>query len=162
MLPPPEARPALSPAETLILDLATTPARALSAPRRSRFTDTPVELPVQAILRWRLLLDRGERLAALKDNPPAHGRLVLSDRAMHASRALGLAYEMPPDVHRQYLDYGLDLAPIPGADGKHWLPLPAALVVDAAGRITFVHTDPDIRQRVDPAALLAAARAARK
>ncbi len=115
-----------------------------------------------AALGYRIVAFSPERpatlAAALAEHPAEHGRLVLSDRAMHASAALGLAYQMPPAVHAKYLEYGLDLAPIADQPGEHWLPVPAAIISDRAGRISFVYTNADIKQRVDPAALLAAAR----
>lgn len=96
--------------------------------------------------------------AATKENPPEHGRLLLSDRAMHASAAMGLAFQLPAAIHQRYLAAGLDLAPIPGSPDQHWLPVPAAYVVDRQGVITFAFTDADIKQRVDVQELLAAAR----
>ena len=96
--------------------------------------------------------------AAAQENPPQPGRLILSDRAMQASSALGLAYELPPALHERYLGYGLDLAPVPDSPEKHWLPVPAAYVVDQKGNISFAFTHTDIKQRVDLQELLAAAR----
>ncbi len=45
-------------------------------------------------------------------------------------------------------------------DGKthHLLPHPAVFVVDAKGAIRFAHVNPDYRQRLDPQAILKAAR----
>ncbi|WP_221029376.1 peroxiredoxin-like family protein [Actomonas aquatica] len=98
--------------------------------------------------------------AALAEHPAENGRLTLSDRAGHASRALGLAYQMKPATHSRYLEHGLDLAPIADQPGEHWLPVPAAYVVNAEGVITFAFTHTDIRQRVNLDDLLAAARKA--
>jgi peroxiredoxin len=51
--------------------------------------------------------------------------------------------------------YGID---VEGDSGEthHQLPVPAAFVVDAGGRIVFAHADPDYRTRISPDALMEA------
>ncbi|WED65809.1 peroxiredoxin-like family protein [Synoicihabitans lomoniglobus] len=87
-------------------------------------------------------------------------RLLYSDRAMHASMGLGLAYAMPTNLQKRYLEHGIDLAPVPESEGQHWLPVPAAFIFDREGAIAFSYANPDYRTRVDAEDLLAAARAA--
>lgn len=122
--------------------------------------------PALAELGFRVVAFSPERpetlAAALAKHPAEQDRVVLSDRSMAASAALGLAYQMPPALQQKYLGAGLDLAPIPGSPDQHWLPVPAAYVVDSTGRVAFAHTNPDYRQRVETERLLEAARAARK
>lgn len=85
---------------------------------------------------------------------------LLSDRGLEAATALGLAFRVPEATAKSYTDKGVALAPIPGGDGFA-LPVPAALIVDAAGTVRFIHADADIKTRLAPEAVLAAARAAK-
>jgi len=103
--------------------------------------------------------ERPETLRKLiAEEPPTPHRLLLSDRDMHASAALGLAYQLTPETLTRYREYGLDLAAVPGDPEQAWLPVPAAFVVDASGMIVFAHADPDHTRRIAAADLLAAAR----
>lgn len=83
---------------------------------------------------------------------------LLSDRDMHASAAYGVAFRVPAETEKSYLDHGVDLAPVPQGEG-HWLPVPAVFIVDRHGKIRFVHADPDYRVRLAAADLVAAAKA---
>ncbi len=85
---------------------------------------------------------------------------LFSDRGLEAATALGLAFRVPEATAKNYTDKGVPLAPIPGGDG-FGLPVPAALIVDAGGVVRFIHADADIKTRLAPEAVLAAARAAK-
>lgn len=83
---------------------------------------------------------------------------LFSDRGLEAATALGLAFRVPATTAKNYTDKGVPLAPIPGGEG-FGLPVPAALIVDKGGIVRFIHADPDIKARLSPEAVLAAARA---
>lgn len=85
---------------------------------------------------------------------------LLSDRAMHAAAAYGLAFRVPEKTAQSYTSKGVPLAPLEG--GGYWLPVPAVFLIDREGTIRFVHSDPDITKRLATADLLAAATAAAK
>jgi len=86
---------------------------------------------------------------------------LLSDRAMVASSAYGVAFRMPAATEKSYREHGVDLAPIPGGDGA-WLPVPTVYLVGRDGVIRFAFSDPDYKVRLSTDALLAAAQAAAK
>lgn len=106
---------------------------------------------------WKLVAvspDRPEKLAP----PEPDGILRLSDQDALLSRALGLAFRVDDATVIKYREYGIDLTAASGRD-HGLLPIPAVLLIDTSGTIRFVHADPDYRQRLDPAQVLAAAKA---
>jgi peroxiredoxin len=86
---------------------------------------------------------------------------LLSDRAMDASLAYGVAFRVPAKTEESYRGHGIELAPIPGGEGT-WLPVPTVFIVGRDGVIKFVFSDPDYKVRLSNEALLAAAEAAAK
>lgn len=86
---------------------------------------------------------------------------LLSDRAMLASTAYGVAFRLSPKIEKTYRDYGVELAPIPGSEG-HWLPVPTVFLVGRDGIIKFVYSNPDYKIRLAASDLLAAAKATMK
>lgn len=83
---------------------------------------------------------------------------LLSDSEMHAAKAFGIAFEVPAELVTKYKsEYQIDLE---GASGQthHLLPHPAVFIVDAKGVIRFAHVNPDYKQRLDPSAILKAAK----
>ena len=85
---------------------------------------------------------------------------VLSDSALQAATAFGVAFEMPPALIALYTQAGNDLAVVNG-NGRWVLPLPATYVIDRDGRIVYAHVEVDYRLRAEPADVLAAVSAAR-
>lgn len=85
---------------------------------------------------------------------------VLSDSALQAATAFGVAFEMPPALIALYTQAGNDLAVVNG-NGRWVLPLPATYVIDRDGRIAYAHVEVDYRLRAEPADVLAAVSAAR-
>lgn len=85
---------------------------------------------------------------------------VLSDSALQAATAFGVAFEMPPELIALYTQAGNDLAVVNG-NGRWVLPLPATYVIDRDGRIAYAHVEVDHRLRAEPADVLAAVAAAR-
>lgn len=84
---------------------------------------------------------------------------LLSDRAMQAAAAFGVAFRVDAATVAQYQGFGVTLAPVPGEPAARWLPVPAVFLVDRAGRVRFVHADADYKARLSSPDLLAAAAA---
>ncbi len=84
------------------------------------------------------------------------GYTLFSDSEMSAARAFGIAYQLGPDTLELYKGYGIDLAAAAGRD-HHQLPVPSVFLVDAAGTIRWVYSNPDYEVRPDNASLLEAA-----
>lgn len=80
---------------------------------------------------------------------------VLSDSALEAATAFGLAFEMPPALIDLYSRVGNDLSVLNG-NGRWVLPVPATYVIDRQGRVAFAHVDADYRERAEPQQVLAA------
>lgn len=78
---------------------------------------------------------------------------LLTDRELKVAEAFGLVYRVDEATRNQYREYGIHLE-----YGK--LPVPAVFVIDRSGKIQFQYANPDHRVRLDPAVVLAAARAA--
>lgn len=87
------------------------------------------------------------------------GYRLLSDRAMKASEAFGLAFRVDAMTVEKYQGYGIRLAPVTGEPAARWLPVPAAYLIGRDGKVKFVYTNADYKTRLPMADLLAAARA---
>ena len=74
---------------------------------------------------------------------------VLSDSALAAASAFGIAFDLPPDLVEIYKGFGNDL-PVRNGNGRWTLPVPATFVIGHDGRIAFAHVDADYRQRAEP------------
>lgn len=86
---------------------------------------------------------------------------LLSDRAMAASSAYGVAYRVDAETAEKYRGYKIDLAPIPGDDHDgRWLPVPTIFVIGRDRVVRYVTSNPDFKVRLPAAELLAAAQAA--
>jgi peroxiredoxin len=84
---------------------------------------------------------------------------LLFDPDAEVCRRYGLAFELPAYFQESYRAAGNDLpAQNPGAGWT--LPIPATFVVAPSGRIVARHVDPDYTRRMEPAAILEAARTA--
>lgn len=80
---------------------------------------------------------------------------VLSDSALAAATAFGVAFEMPPALVELYRGAGHDL-PVLNGNGRWVLPVPATYVIDRDGRVAFAHVEADYRERAEPRDVLAA------
>jgi peroxiredoxin len=80
---------------------------------------------------------------------------VLSDTALQAAEAFGLAFELPPELVALFSAVGNEL-PVINGNGKWVLPIPATYVVGTDGRIAFAHVEADYRERAEPDAVLGA------
>lgn len=103
--------------------------------------------------------DRPEKLAATREAQKLKYQLV-SDSDMAAARAFGLSFKVDAATKANYRDYKIDLDDASGRS-HGLLPVPAAFLVDASGRIRFSYSNPDYKVRLEPEALLAAAKAAK-
>ena len=74
---------------------------------------------------------------------------VLSDPKNEYANQLSLAFELPDDLKKVYQEFGISLPEFNGDDSWQ-LPIPARLVVDAAGQIRNVSADPDYTRRPEP------------
>lgn len=78
---------------------------------------------------------------------------LYSDSELSATSGFGLAFKVDDATFIKYKGFGLDLEK---ASGKthHALPIPAIYVVSKDGIVTFAHSNPDYRQRLDAKDLL--------
>lgn len=116
------------------------------------------------------LLALGYQIIALSPDEPAglsattekhHLRYrLLSDRAMDAASAFGVAFRVDAATVAKYREFKIDLPAVPGEPDARWLPEPAVFLIDRAGFIRFTHANPDYKVRLSTEALLAAARQA--
>ncbi len=101
-----------------------------------------------------------ESAAHVKENAEkgGYGFRLLGDPDGAALRAYRVAFRLDDATAAKYREYGVDLQERSGGRAHQMLPVPAAFLIDGEGRIRFAHSDPDYRKRVDPQALLEAAR----
>ncbi len=85
---------------------------------------------------------------------------LLSDRAMVAASAYGVAFRVDSATQKKYAGYKIALAPVPGEPDAVWLPVPTAYVIGRDRVIRFAFSNPDFKVRIPAADLLAAATAA--
>jgi peroxiredoxin len=115
------------------------------------------------------LLGLGYQILAIGADRPEKSResvekhdleyVVLSDSTAEAAQAFGLAFRVDEPTRAKLLGYGIDLEDASGHD-HHILPVPAAYIVGTDGVIRFDYVNPNYKVRVDPEALLEAAREA--
>jgi len=113
------------------------------------------------------LLELGFQIIAVSPDQPAAlqptiekhelNYRLLSDHDMKAASGYRVAFVVPEDIRTKYEGFGVELASVPGNPDAKWLPVPAIFLIDAAGVVRFVHTNPDYKLRLDPAVILEAA-----
>ena len=84
---------------------------------------------------------------------------LLSDHALKASKALGLAFHVSDEYVAKLAKYEMDLDGS-SIQSEQVLPVPAVFVVNKQKLITFSYVNPNHRVRCDPNVILAAAKAA--
>jgi len=101
-----------------------------------------------------LSADKPEKLreGSLGDDVPF---VLLADDMLKVSQAYGVAFRLEDELVERYKSRGLDLAEAAGADHR-MLPAPSIFVIGTDGLIKFQYTNPNYRERIDPALLLAA------
>ena len=73
---------------------------------------------------------------------------------MVATKTFGLAFTVDDATITKYKGFGIDLKKASGHD-HHALPVPAVYIVDKSGKITFAHSNPDYKKRLDIETILA-------
>jgi peroxiredoxin len=85
---------------------------------------------------------------------------ILCDLDNVLAAECGLVFPVPDDVRKAYIENKIDLALIQGNDA--WLlPTPATYIVRPNATIAKAYVNPDFRQRLEPAEILAALSALR-
>ena len=84
---------------------------------------------------------------------------LLPDTDAAIAAAFGLVFELPEIFQRQYEAQGRDL-PIQNPGAGWMLPIPATYVIGAGREVVARHLDPDYTRRMEPAAVVDAARRA--
>jgi peroxiredoxin len=108
--------------------------------------------------------DAGASLVALSPQTSANSRRAIRDlnfeypllwgKGAAAADLFGLRFKFPDDLRAVYTALGVDLARINGEDS--WtLPMPARLVIERDGTISYVESDPDYTRRPEPAEIIA-------
>lgn len=78
---------------------------------------------------------------------------LYSDSELNATSGFGLAFKVDDATVTKYKGFGIDLEKASGQT-HHALPIPAIYVVNKEGVVTFAHSNPDYRQRLDAKDLL--------
>ena len=112
------------------------------------------------------LLDKGFQILAISPDLPEHlaatdkqhklGYQLLSDSKMEAAKALGLAFKVDNKTLDLYKTYNIDLEKS-SSEKHHLLPVPAALLVNTEGEVTFTFISPNYKIRVANELILTAA-----
>ena len=80
---------------------------------------------------------------------------MLTDAGNRVGKKYGIVYEVPGDLQKVYLQFGLKVNEH-NADGSWELPMPARLIVDGDGIVRYADINPDYTVRPEPAETLAA------
>lgn len=83
---------------------------------------------------------------------------ILHDAGNAVAAKFGVAMRLPDDLIEVYRKIGVDLEKFNG-DQAWTLPVPTRLLLDQAGRVRFVDSDPDYTIRSEPEETLKALRA---
>jgi len=106
----------------------------------------------------------GATLVALTPQLPEHNQAMrdknalnfhlLSDPGNAYAAELGLRFEIPAELKKEYQAMGLDLPKFNG-DESWSLPIPARLIVDTTGTIRAADVDADYTRRPEPSKTIA-------
>lgn len=92
--------------------------------------------------------DRPEILnSSLKDPSVAIHYTLLSDPTLQAAQAFHIAFHVDDTIYAAQLKYGVDLEKTTGTK-LHALPVPSVFIIDKAGTIRYVYSNPDYRVRL--------------
>jgi peroxiredoxin len=80
---------------------------------------------------------------------------LYSDSELNATTSFGLAFKVDDATVTKYKGFGIDLEKASGQT-HHALPIPAIYVASKDGVVTFAHSNPDYRQRLNSSDLLKA------
>ncbi len=99
--------------------------------------------------------DRPELLySSLKDQKITY--TLLSDPELHAAQAFHIAFHLDDQQYAEELKWGVNLEKTTGTK-LHALPVPSVFIIDPAGTIRFVYSNPDFRVRLGAEQLWTAA-----
>ncbi len=101
--------------------------------------------------------DRPEKISTI-DKKSDFDYVLLSDSKLEAAKAFGIAFHLDDDMLKMFIKYGIDVEEATG-ETHHGLPVPSVFILDTEGVIRFSYVDPNYKARVDPALLVAAAKA---
>jgi len=86
---------------------------------------------------------------------------VLSDSKAVSLQRFGVAYRLDDETYGKMKDsYHVDLETYSG-EKHHILPVPSVFLIDAKGKIVYVHSNPDYKVRMKGAEIVAVAKEAR-
>lgn len=80
---------------------------------------------------------------------------ILSDPGNEVAARYGFKFQMPEDLRKVYMQFGIDV-PAHNGDDSWTLPLPARLIIDTDGVIRYAEINADYTVRPDPEHTLAA------
>ena len=94
--------------------------------------------------------------ASLKEQNRRLPYTLLSDSGLGAAEAFHIAYHLDDAAYAKQLQYGIDLEKTTGT-ALHELPVPSVFIIDKAGTIRFVYSNPDYSVRLQADELWSAA-----
>ena len=74
---------------------------------------------------------------------------ILSDPGNEVAKTFGLVHDLPDDLRKVYLSFGIDLEKFNG-DGLWRLPMPARYVIDRNSVVRSADVNPDYTVRPEP------------
>jgi peroxiredoxin len=74
---------------------------------------------------------------------------MLRDLENEVAQAYGLRWNLPSDLKKLYLSFGIDLAAANG-ESSWTLAVPATFIIDKTGVVRYVNADPDYTRRPEP------------
>jgi peroxiredoxin len=108
------------------------------------------------------LKEQGVKLVAITPDTPSHiaktlkkGNFTMeiySDAMLNAAKAMGVAFQLDKKIAKRYRSTLMDSS---GHDTGQ-LPVPSVFLIDKAGKITYVFSNPDYKVRLSNDELLAA------
>ena len=113
------------------------------------------------------LLEMGYQILAVSPDTPENLKkslekhdlkyTLLSDSSAQLAISFGLAFKVADDMNEKLKQFNIDIEAASGED-HHILPVPAAVIIDAEGKVAFTFAAPDYKTRVDTDILLLAAK----
>jgi peroxiredoxin len=96
--------------------------------------------------------DKPQKLAESLEKHQMTYRL-LSDSAMNAAKAFGVAYQVAGSTVKKYQENGIDLEEASG-ENHQLLPVPAVFIIDQKGVVCYAYHNPDYKTRIEVEKLL--------
>ncbi|MCB1214380.1 MAG: redoxin domain-containing protein, partial [Deltaproteobacteria bacterium] len=97
--------------------------------------------------------DKPEKIAASK-KANKQGYELYSDSGADAMKAFGVAFKLDEETVKLYKEnYGIDIEADSGQN-HHLLPVPSVFIINQAGKIVYVHSNPDYKVRLSAEEIL--------